>query len=158
MQGWELPGIGSPMTEEDFQALSEHLHSLDSIVNGFCVAHSFERMVGPAVGRYPRIRFRRAEGVIQWIELGMELDAFGHRYTTFSPDLPYALGAGAYFDVPRIESGFWRYQKMIVVWPKLAFCDVAERLSEGLETGLFQIARWDEAFLRTKGDRSSVPA
>ena len=144
------------MTENDFTALGQHLEPLNPIVAAFCKKHGFERVVGPSVGRYPRIRLRRVDAITRWIDLCLGLDDAGQRFTSFTPDLPYELSAGGFFDEVAAGPSEWRYQKAVVIWPALPFSDVADKLAEALESGVAALQEWDATFLETEGLRVSL--
>lgn len=136
------------MTEDDFNALGHHLRVLDPIIAAFCHQHGYERVTGPSVGRYPRIRLQQTESVTRWIDLWMGLDEFGRRFTRFAPDLPYELGAGAF-----VNDHECRYQKAFVIWPALPFSEVAGKLAEALASAAATLCSWDAAFLQAHGRR-----
>ncbi len=138
------------MTEEDFVRLGAHLEQLRPSIEEFCQKHGFERIVGSSVGRYPRIRLQRCDEITLWLDLWMSLDDEGQRFNCFSPDTPYELSAGAFFDESS-ESGDWRYQKSFVIWPAKPYSEVADALPEALETGVAALQQWDSVLLRNEG-------
>jgi hypothetical protein len=144
------------MTEDDFTALGQHLQTLNPIIAEFCKRHGFERIVGPSVGRYPRIRLQRTDAITRWIDLWMGFDEAGHRFTSFTADLPYELSAGAFFDEPTTGPSQWRYQKAFLIWPALPFREVADKLAKALESGVAALEEWDATFLQTEGKRVTL--
>lgn len=140
------------MTEEDFIRLGDHLHELAPLVESFCVQHGYERITGPSVGRYPRVRLQAPGSPTKWLDLWMGLDENGDRFVAFSPEIPYELSAGAFFDREE-NGGRWRFQHSITLWEKMPFQDVAEYLPKALEEGAAEISRWDPGFLQETGKR-----
>lgn len=145
--------MAQDMTEEDFIKLGAHLKQLDPCVEEFCRKHSFERIVGSSIGRYPRIRVERSDTITLWIDLWMCLDDDGQRFSLFSPDLPYELSAGAYFDEPSEDATQWRYQHCFAIWSAKPFKEVAEALPEALEKAVAILQQWDLSLLQKEGLR-----
>lgn len=141
------------MTEEEFIRLGAHLEQLDPVIGEFCERHGFERIRGASVGRYPRVRLQRCGHITIWIDLWMCLDDAGQRFTQFFPDIPYELGAGAFFDDRSEERGQCRYQKEFVILSSIPFNEVADVLSESLQDGVRTLEKWDSNFLRREGLR-----
>lgn len=141
------------MTEEDFASLRAPLQQLNPTIEEFCRKNGFERIEGPSVGRYPRVRLQRSDSITLWFDLWMGLDAEGERFSRVSPEIPYELSAGAFFDEQSGSAGRWRYQKSFVIWPSIPFHEIAEKLSEALEDGLKTLERWDLSLLQKEGLR-----
>jgi len=141
------------MTEEDFIKLRVHLEHIRPLVDQFCKKHGFQRIEGSSVGRYPRIRLQRCDGITLWLDLWMGLDSEGQRFNRFRPDIPYELSAGAFVDEQSENGDSWRFQKSFVIWQALPFSNVADALSEALETGVATLQQWDLAFLHKEGLR-----
>lgn len=141
------------MVESDFANLSLHLESVRPLVEEFCQRRGFERIEGPSVGRYPRIRLQRTGEIILWIDLWMGLDSAGHRFSQFFPSIPYELSAGAYFDEPSGHREKFRFQKSFLIWTAKPFTEVPANLNSALEEALVEIEKWDLSFLREQGLR-----
>ena len=139
------------MTEEDFARLGVHLEEVVPLVEDFCRKHRFERIVGSSVGRYPRVRLQRCDKITLWLDLWMGLDEGGQRFSHFSPNIPYELSAGAYFDELSECADKWRYQKSFVIWPSKPFSEIAAGLPEALEIGLTVLEKWELDFLKKEG-------
>lgn len=144
------------MTEEDFAKLGAHLEQLNPLVEEFCRKHGFERIKGSSVGRYPRIRLQRCDDITLWLDLWMGLDGAGQRFSRFSPEIPYELSAGAFFDEQSENLDKWRYQKSFVIWPSTPFIEVAAKLPAALEDGLKALEKWDLSFLQKEGLRAPL--
>lgn len=144
------------MTEADFIQLGAHLEQLVPCVEEFCRKHGFVRIVGSSIGRYPRIRVQRHDEITLWIDLWMCLDDDGQRFGLFSPDIPYELSAGAYFDEPSEDATPWRYQQCFIIWPAKPFKEVAEALPKALENGVAILQQWDVCLLQKEGLRHQL--
>ena len=141
------------MLEDDFTKLNAHLEIVTPLVEAFCHKYDFKRIVGSSVGRYPRIRLQRCDEITLWLDLWMGLDNEGQRFNLFSPDIPYELSAGAFFDEKSQSADKWRYQKSFVIWPAKPFNEVADELREALEFGVATVKNWDLYFLMKEGLR-----
>lgn len=137
---------------EDFEALSAHLAALDPIIDAFCQKHGFVQQTSPSLGRYPRRRMTRTTDVNLIIDLQMDVDDAGEYYSSFSPELPYSMGAGAW-----IDRGKTRYSaKWVKCFQGVPFSQLSTRLASELEKALSAIDGWDSDSLEMNGERSTI--
>ena len=137
----------------DFAKFREHLAPAEHIFLAFASKSGFERSA--AEGRFPRIQlWKDLQEIVTWFDLTMELDQRGNRYTSFFPELPYSLAAGAFYD-EHFDNGFMRHMWHLNLW-KGQFNHMPD-LREVLEAGYTQVATITKAKLLS-GDKKQFVA
>lgn len=112
--------------ELKFYNLGKHLDPIRQVIAEFCTTRGFEHI---PTGRYPRILICKKGECNQWIELLMSLDEDGERRNTFFENVPYELGAGAYYDVEEISPPKkTRYSEHFTYWDAMPFSAITTEL------------------------------
>lgn len=138
------------LTPAEYESLSEHLVALQPFIDAFCLRHGFVEQK-TALGRYPRRRINRVREVSTYIDLGMDLDEHGACFESFFPEVPYSMGAGAWFDVGKTRCG-----KGIWCFRGLPFCELLGRFEQELENALSAVDGWNREYLEGSGERSPI--
>lgn len=152
-------GVGSVSEGEFFEKIArlrDHLQRVEPIISGFCADHGFERANPTSIGRYPRIRIEKFDGVHRWFDLWMEFDREGQRYTEFFRAIPYELSAGCFVDCPDETGCTHRFSKCYACFGDKPFELVPAILREELEKNLEVINSWTAEFLKAEGRRQEL--
>jgi hypothetical protein len=88
---------------EAYEALGEHLSTLDAPLAAWTEARGFTRYYH--TGRYPERRYYRYGTTPQvFLSLSLQRDEMGERFEQFRPDLPYSACLGFFLPRPDTRS------------------------------------------------------
>lgn len=138
---------------EKIARLRDHLQRVEPIISEFCAVHGFQRANPTSIGRYPRIRIEKFDGIHRWLDLFMEYDHEGKRYTEFFEAIPYEMSAGCFVEFPDGIGCTHRFQKSYACFGNKPFELVPAILRDELEKNLEIINSWTVDYLKSAGRR-----
>lgn len=139
---------------EAYDRLSEHLKVIDSIFQSFLDLSGYTDNTG-ALGRYPHRSATLTSDIFRRIDLQMECDADGEKFSEFFPAIPYSLWAGAWVD----EEGF-RYSpdRGHMIFENLPFEEMVPLLDSALQEAAALLACYTHATIMTESNPIKIGA
>lgn len=140
------------MSLPDWEEMRSHLSQVQPTMERFRAEFGFVYPEASSVGKYPRIRIETAQKVNHWFDLWMDLDGDGQYFTSFNPERPYSLSAGACFVVEEDGTTF-RHQSSFSCFEGLPFRGVPEGLDSMLRSNFPRLMEMTSSWLVENGER-----
>lgn len=129
---------------DEMEKLGSHIKILHPLFDRFCENFDFHYANPSSIGRYPRIRIiRESKDIELWIDLWMELNEQGQRYTIFDPSLPYELSGGASIHCDDGTQYGYRYFRPFIQFSNRPFYKLEKTLYEDLINVYEVIKKWN---------------